>query len=248
MNLINADCLDEMKNIPDKSIDLIFCDLPYGITTCKWDNKIDLNKFWIQIKRIRNDNTPIFFTTTTKYGIDLINSNRKEFRYDLIWIKSCPVGFLNARKMPMRKHEMLYVFYKRLPYYDLSSHKHKFKNSHKIIPAIDKKYKNKGGIYCKNNIKRLGELKAEPLYNPPLPTTLLHIKSTKGKHKTEKPINLMKWILKYYSKEGDTILDPAMGSASMGVAANQMNRKFIGIEKDKTIYDNAVKRLNALHK
>ena len=134
--LLHGDCLEELKNIEDNSIDLIFCDLPYGQTSCKWDCKIDLEKFWIQIMRIKKINTPLFFTTTTKFGVELINTAPKKcpFRYDIVWVKSAPAGFLSAKKMPLRKHEMVYVFYENLPLYDLSSHKHKFiKESKSII-------------------------------------------------------------------------------------------------------------------
>jgi len=132
--LLHGDCLEEMKGLDDNSIDFIFCDLPYGQTSCKWDCKIDLEKFWIEVMRVKKLNTPIFMTTTTKFGVDLINSAPKKcpFRYDLVWVKSAPAGFLSAKKMPMRKHEMVYVFYEKLPFYDLSSHKHKFLNSRMV--------------------------------------------------------------------------------------------------------------------
>ena len=107
MKLLNGDCLKLLNEIDDNSVDLVFCDLPYGQTSCKWDCKIDLEKFWIEVMRIKKLNTPIFFTTTTKFGVDLINSAPKKcfFRYDIVWVKSSPVGFLSAKKMPMRKHE-----------------------------------------------------------------------------------------------------------------------------------------------
>jgi DNA modification methylase len=245
LSLYNGDCLEVMKDISDNYIDLIFCDLPYGQTSCKWDTCIDLDLFWKEIKRIRKKGCPMFFTTTTKFGINLINTNPKEFRYDLVWVKSAPAGFLSAKKMPMRKHEMIYVFYDKLPLYDLSSHSHKFiKDKDKNIEEIDDKYKNKGGLY--SNISRNGLLKNEPHYDPPLPTSILEIKSTRGKHSTEKPTDLMKWILKYYSKEGDVILDPTMGSGSTGVACKEMKRQFIGIEQDKDIYLKAEDRLKKL--
>ena len=271
--LLNGDCLDEMKELEDDSIDLIFCDLPYGQTSCKWDCKIDLHKFWNEIMRIKKTHTPIFMTTTTKFGVDLINTAPKKcpFRYDLVWVKSAPAGFLSAKKMPMRKHEMIYVFYEKLPFYDLSSHTHKFIQSGdkdevgklyrdgvkrvdgmkgKYEPALptsivkeelDEKYKNKGGLYSK--VSRNGLLKAETHYDPPLPTSALEIKSTKGKHSTEKPVALIEWILKYYSKEGGVVLDPTMGSGSTGVACRNMKRNFIGIELDPEIYGVAVNRI-----
>ncbi len=337
--LLNGDCLELMKDITDDSVDLIFCDLPYNQTNCKWDIKIDMDKFWKQIMRIKKLHTPIFFTTTTKFGVDLITSAPKKcyFRYDIVWVKSAPAGFLSAKKMPMRKHEMIYVFYEKLPFYDLSSHKHKFLKEEvnekytyqqdkekdlygtdirketrkgkdigkspiydpplpvsvvKEADDLDEKYKNKGGLYSK--ISRNGLLKNEPHYNPPLPVsvvkqepepepepvvkdlrkdehttaygtaihhhcnqqrngesiydpplpnTMLEIKSTRGKHSTEKPVALMEWVLKYYSKEGDVVLDPTMGSGSTGVACKNMNREFIGIEMDGEIYDTAVERI-----
>ena len=338
--LLHGDCLEHMKDLDDDSIDLIFCDLPYGQTSCKWDCKIDLEKFWIEVMRIKKLNTPIFFTTTTKFGVDLINSAPKKcfFRYDIVWVKSAPVGFLSAKKMPMRKHEMVYVFYEKLPYYDLSSHKHKFLKENtpmgdkpdmygrlwnkegkpyvkekqhsqynpplptSIIKGVDNTYNTEGrkkpltreppNKYdpplptsivkeeiiepnedydkrekkSRNTIKKeenygkgyldkkvnyrkydakLGGKGAEShIYDPPLPTTMLEIKSTKGKHSTEKPVALMEWILKYYSKEGDTVLDPTMGSGSTGVACKNMKRNFIGIEMDDEIYDVAYKRIN----
>jgi DNA modification methylase len=319
--LLHGDCLEHMKSLDDNSVDLIFCDLPYGQTSCKWDIIIPWEPFWNEIMRIKKLNTPIFFTTTTKFGVELINNAPKKchFRYDLVWVKSAPAGFLSAKKMPMRKHEMIYVFYEKLPLYDLSSHKHKF------IKERDAKQKN-GNIYGGEEGKKLVEGKYDPplpvsvvkeetggatmgecygdiernleqykecgkrgknqvlydpplpvsvvkevacygeagsvcykgqhnlengmalnqggqKYDPPLPNTLLEIKSTRGKHSTEKPVALMEWIFKYYSKEGDTILDPTMGSGSTGVACKNMNRNFIGIEKDPEIYEVAVNRI-----
>ena len=284
--LLHGDCLDEMKTIDDNSVDLIFCDLPYGQTSCKWDCCIDLEKFWIEVMRIKKLNTPIFFTTTTKFGVSLINSAPKKcpFRYDLVWVKSAPAGFLSAKKMPMRKHEMVYVFYEKLPFYDLSSHKHKFikedirKDKHKTAYGDNIHYhnnnqKNGESIYdpplpvsvvkpqvsdTKEEDKKVyskiyggREIHPHPnsaegsRYDPPLPNTLLEIKSTRGKHSTEKPVALMEWLLKYYSKEGDVVLDPTMGSGSTGVACKNMNRNFIGIEKDPEIYELAVNKIES---
>ena len=320
MELYNEDCLERLKKIPDKSIDLIFNDLPYGQTSCKWDSLIDIDELWKQYKRIRKDNTPIFFTCTTKFGHSLISSNMKEFRYDLIWVKSAACGFLNAKKMPMKKHEMIYVFYKKLPFYNLESHTHKFikedtttiktdlyssknkkdKRELKREPAgkydpplpvsviketenikYDIKYdsdlygdvlrddrKNKKVYnpplpvsvikepemrpdYNTSNSEIYGNISRpdfkrknnESMYNPPLPNSILEIKSQKGKHSTQKPDALMEWILKYYSKENDMVLDPTMGSGSMGVACLKMNRRFIGIEKDEEIFKVAQERI-----
>ena len=284
--LLHGDCLEEMKGLDDDSVDFIFCDLPYGQTACQWDCPIDLDLFWLEVMRIKKLHTPIFMTTTTKFGVSLINSAPKKchFRYDIVWVKSAPAGFLSAKKMPMRKHEMIYVFYEKLPFYDLSSHTHKFIKEEKILRTDE----GCNGLYGKETGKVMikdkdGKIRnAEPLYDPPLPvsvvkedlygqnkeykekiyddkygkagknqvmydpplpTSMLEVKSTRGKHSTEKPVALMEWLLKYYSKEGDVVLDPTMGSGSTGVACKNMNRNFIGIEKDPQIYEVAVNRV-----
>lgn len=241
--LLHGDCLQELKGIDENSVDFIFCDLPYGQTSCKWDTMIDWEPLWKELMRVKKINTPLFFTTTTKFGVELINNAPKKcpFRYDLVWVKSAPAGFLSAKKMPMRKHEMVYVFYEKLPLYDLSSHKHKFikdgKKSEGDKNIID------GDTY--NTKQRKKPITREPAdkYDPPLPNSLLQIKSTRGKHSTEKPVALIEWLLKYFSKEGDVVLDPTMGSGTTGVASKNMNRNFIGIEKDTEIYEIAVNRI-----
>jgi site-specific DNA-methyltransferase (adenine-specific) len=232
----NGDCLEVMKDLSDNIIDLLFCDLPYGQTDCKWDCKINLDTFWKEINRICKINCPMFFTTTARFGVELINSNPKNFRYDLVWVKSAGAGFLNAKKMPMRKHELIYVFYRKLPYYDLSSHK-------QYEPPLPVSVIHPNCYNGNKETKTLYRNEAG-LYDPPLPNSILEIKSEKGKHATQKPIELIKWLLKYYSKEGDTVLDPTMGSGTTLIACKQMNRKYIGIEKDEKIYKDAVARLN----
>ena len=176
--LLNGDCLEELKNLDDKSIDLIFCDLPYGQTSCKWDIIVAWEPFWKEIMRVKKLHTPLFFTTTTKFGVELINNAPRKcpFRYDLVWVKSAPAGFLSAKKMPMRKHEMVYVFYEKLPFYDLSSHQHKF------IKERDAKQKN-GEVYGGEEGKKLMEGK----YDPPLPVSVVKEEEKqmiKGEHNT----------------------------------------------------------------
>ena len=234
--LLNGDCLVLMKDIEDDSVDLIFCDLPYQCTNCKWDILIDWEPFWKEVMRIKKLNTPIFMTCTTKFGVELINNAPKKcpFRYDIVLCKSTTSGFLLSSKMPLRKHEMVYVFYEKLPFYDLSSHKQKFNKEYND-------YDNKDGAY---GVIKSQKGHPEPLYNPPLPTSIVEIKSTRGKHPTEKPIALIEYLLKYYSKEGDVVLDPTMGAGSAGVACKNMNRNFIGIEKDPEIYEIAFNRIN----
>ena len=268
MKLLNGDCLEKLKELEPKSVDLVFCDLPYGQTSCEWDNKINLTDLWKELKRISKPTTPFFFTCSTKFGYELIKSNEKWFKYDLVWEKSAPCGFLSAKKMPMRKHEMIYVFYNKSPLYAISSHKHKFVKMEKPCEAgVDHLYSNtKGGekfaydpplptsvikyehledsIFGEINlVKYCDRIDRTTVYDPPLPTSVLPFKSEKGKHRTQKPITMMNWILKYYSKENDVVLDPTMGSGSMGVACKEMNRDFIGIELDEEIYKSACERL-----
>ena len=248
--LLNGDCLELMKDLDDNSVDLIFTDLPYGQVSCEWDIKIDFAQMWEQFMRIKKEKTPIFFCCSTKFGAEIIHSAPK--------------------KWPMKKHEMLYVFYEKLPFYDLSSHQHKFKKEVGTIagdnvyskpelyrapagqyqPPLPTSVQKEGGTY-----KHLyGEIKdmdyhhlkskmGNPVYEPPLPNSILEIKSQRGKHSTQKPTDLMKWVLKYYSKEGDVVLDPTMGSGSTGVACKEMNRNFIGMEMNPEIYEVAVSRI-----
>ena len=281
--LYQGDCNELMNEIPDNSVDLIFTDLPYGQVSCEWDKKIDFPKMWEQFMRIKKLNAPIFFCCSTKFGAEIINSAPKKcpFRYDIVWVKSAPAGFLCAKKMPMRKHEMLYVFYEKLPFYDLSSHQHKFLKEEPPQPVSVQTYT---GIYSTlpqtgkgtdahsgqydpplpvsvvkeegmrkdphttaygDNIHfhQQGQKNGESIYDPPLPNSILEIKSQRGKHATQKPTELMKWVLKYYSKEGDVVLDPTMGSGSTGVACIEMERNFIGIEMDPEIFEVAQNRL-----
>ena len=174
LTLYNGNCLEELKKVQDKSVDLIYLDLPYASSfgkcvDCAWDKPIDLEALWKELKRVRKDKTPIFFCCNAKFGYDLIGSNKKEFRYDLIWVKSAPCGFLNARKMPMKKHELIYVFYKNLPFYDLSSHKHKFV---KTKPYVDK-----DNVYG-SVIHPTGQKKS---FDPPLPVSVVSYEGNKTK-------------------------------------------------------------------
>jgi len=230
MELFNSDCLDKLKDLPNESVDLICCDLPYGQTGAKWDCKIDLVELWVQLKRVRKDTTPIFMFGTLKFGLELIASNSKEFKYELVWDKSRCSNFLLAKKRPMSSHEYIFVFYKKQPFYDLSSHI--------VERESDCDSSHDSDLF--GSVKNI--YKGKVHYNPRLPTQILQFIKRRNKvNPTAKPIDLLKWILKYYSKEDDVVLDPTMGSGTMIVACNQMKRKAIGIELNKEMYDNAVK-------
>jgi len=237
MNLIQGDCIEKLKDISDNSVDCFICDLPYGTLNkknCEWDKKIDLEELWKQIKRIaRNDNTPYFFFSDMKLAVELINSNPKWFRYDIVIQKSNKVGYLNSKKMPMREHELLLVFYKKLPTYNIKDY-HEIKSIHRRPQPED------NSIYGKNQRKH------HKFYEPPLPCSIIKMDNNKGKrfHPTEKSQDILSWIIKYYTNEDDTILDPTMGSGSTGVACKSLNRKFIGIELNEEYYNVAKKRIS----
>jgi len=195
---------------------------------CSWDIKIDLEEFWKQIKRIRkNDHTPCLMFCNTKYGYELIKSNEKEFRYDLVWDKCRGVSFLSANKMPMKSHEMVYVFSKASANYYRKDIEGDFpksvaKNPRKTIQGItlpNKLIDNTGKRCVLSIINSDG-------YNA----------RHKGQHPTEKPIDLYKFLIERYSNEGDTILDPTFGSGNSGLASRELKRKYIGIEKDETFF------------
>ena len=238
VTLIKGDCLEKLKGIPDKSVDLIICDLPFGCLAqpqgsgCAWDIKIDLVEFWKEIKRIRKgDHTPTIHFTTTKYGFDLYASNPKEFRYDLVWDKQRGVSFLTANKMPMRSHEMIYVFSKAGANYNR-------------IDLIGENLvgKQKASIY---NHKAKTILASSGLRitkeNDGSRKCVLSVINNKNEnqskgHPTQKPIDLYKFLIERYSNEGDVVLDPTFGSGNSGLAAKELKRKYIGIEKDDKFF------------
>ena len=266
MELINGDCLEVIKDMSDNSVDFLFADLPYSQTSLVWDVLIDLDLFWKQVNRVCKQDAVMAFTCSVKFGNTLINSNPKCFRYDLVWVKSAACGFLNAKKMPMKKHEMVYIFYRKLPKVYTENialhHTHKFlkpqsngytgkcyggeKKSIKTqynppLPNSVIKEEAKGNnIYNKFSYYNNGEKG----YEPPLPNSIMEIKSEKGKHATQKPVPLMEYLIKYFTREGETVLDPTMGSGGTGIACKNLNRKFIGIEKDEEIFKVAVERNN----
>ena len=225
--LFNGDCLEVLKTLADSSIDLVITDLPYGQTACDWDIVIDMTKLWAQLLRVGKDNTAYIFFCTTKFGYSLIESNKKMFRYDLVWEKpNSRCGFLNCKKMPIRKHEMIYVFYAKLPTYNIED------NHVKLNEAILIDKLCETGVYGKT--KRTTGIR----YEPRLPSSVVKCNiNGKKKHPTEKPQGILEWLIKYYSKRGNVVLDPTMGSGSTGVACKTLGRTFIGIEMNKEYYD-----------
>jgi site-specific DNA-methyltransferase (adenine-specific) len=221
---MNGNCLELMKTLPNKSVDLFVCDLPYGCLTpsgskvtktrkggstfssagCAWDIKIDLVAFWVEVKRLcRNDKTPVLMFCNTRFGSDLINSNPDWFRYDLVWDKQIGTNFLCANKQPMNSHEMIYVFSK------------KGANYKRIDTPVE----------CKND-------------NTRCPLSVIHFPRYKSKlHPTCKSVDLYKWLIERYSNEGDNVLDPTAGSFNSGRACVELKRNYIGMELDNDFYE-----------
>jgi len=233
MDLRKGDCFEILPTLDEDSIDMVLVDLPYGQTNCKWDSLIDLDKMWKELKRICKPTTAMVFFCTTKFGVSLINSNPKKFRYDLVWEKSTSVGFLNANKMPLRTHEMMYVFYDKLPTYNPQK-------------TQGKPYKTNGN----KSSTLFGEKPSTATDNPTgdrHPTSVVRESNgNKKHHPTQKPVELCEWLIKSYSNEGDTILDFTMGSGTTGVACKNLNRKFIGIEMNDDYFKICEERLNAI--
>lgn len=241
IKLYNGDCLEVMKVIPDKSIDAIICDLPYGTTQNKSDIILPFDKLWAQYERIIKDNGAIVLFGQGLFFVDLINSNRKLFRYDLVWDKQLISGFLNANRMPLRVHENIAVFYKQLPIYNPQYTEGKPLHS-KGNSYLNKECKNENyGKFEMTDDSRAGSTQKHPKsiisFQKPHPS--------KAQHRTEKSIEMLEWLIKTYTNEGDTVLDNTMGSGTTGVAAVNLNRSFIGIEKDEAYFKIAEQRINA---
>ena len=230
--LLKGDCLERMKEIPDKSIDLILCDLPYGVTDCKWDVIIPPELLWDAYKRIIKDNGAIILFSTQPFTTLLINSAKKIFRYTWYWQKNAPTGFCFAKYQPMRVVEDICVFYKKAPTY----------NPQGLIrldkPKVRKGKRSSGGIY------RDGSLQKDTIYDVTnYPKNLLSFPVERGLHPTQKPVTLLEYLIRTYTNPGETVLDNCMGSGSTGVAAMQIGRNFIGIEKEEKYFLAAQERI-----
>ena len=231
IQLCHGDCLEEMKNIPDKSIDMILCDLPYGTTRNKWDTVIDLDLLWIQYERIIKDNGAIVLFAQVPFNIILGYSNLKLLKYEWIWEKEQGTGHLNAKKMPLKSHENIMVFYKKPPTYNPQ-----------MVGNEVRTVKRSGNKSKTTNYGDFIEIK-ESTYIGRYPKDIIKFNKDKGYHPTQKPVALLEYLIKTYTNEGEIVLDNCMGSGSTGVACKHINRKFIGIELDEKYFEIAKKRI-----
>lgn len=238
MKLYCGDCLDVMKSIEDKSIDMICCDLPYGTLICKWDVVIPFEKLWEQYERIIKDNGVIVLFGSEPFSSLLRCSNLRLYKYDLIWDKKAGLGFLDSKFRPLKSHENISIFSKGGC---SNGSKIQMNYNPQGLVKVDKPNRR-----SKSNL-----LNSEPKENKNLnteftnfPKSILTYSRETGIHPTQKPIKLLEYLIKTYSNEGDLILDNCMGSGSTGVACYNTNRHFIGIEKDETYFKLAKERID----
>lgn len=240
IELYNGDCLEVMKNIPDKSVDMILCDLPYGTTACKWDNIIPFEPLWEQYKRIIKDNGAIVLFGSEPFSSKLRLSNLKMYKYDWVWDKKIPSGMSYARFQPMRQTENISVFCKSKTIYNPQLTKRE-----KPIEKGGNKYSPTAPIEACKQGKPFNKI-----YEYKQPINLLRYDKVRRNslHRTQKPVALLEYLIKTYTNEGETVLDNCMGSGSTGVACINTNRKFIGIELDNNYFNIAKERINIKYK
>ena len=233
--LFQGDCLDIMPLIPDKSIQLILADLPYGTTACKWDSIIDLDLLWKQYKRIIKDNGAIVLTASQPFTTKLISSNYEMFKYEWIWEKDGGSNFATVKYMPMKEHENIVVFGKGKLLYNEQREERIGSRKGKITKTIDSGRKDSVYGTQEGGFEMIvPELRC--------PRSIQRFTRERGEHPTQKPLDLMKYLINIYSNENDMVLDNTMGSGTTCLASKELNRKFIGIEKEPKYYEIACRR------
>jgi len=241
--LLQGDCLELMKDVPDKSIDMILCDLPYGTTECKWDMLIDLKLLWKEYERIIKDTGMIILFSGEPFTTTLINSNLKLFKYDWIWVKNNSTGFLNAKVRPMKKHENIIVFSKS-PITSTSNNT--TYNAQGLLETNKTKTNFSTESTGERKSRKTGTTYTQKFTN--YPNSILNFNYDKQKlHPTQKPVALFEYLIKTYTNEGELVLDNCMGSGTTGVACVNLNRDFIGMELDEKYFEIAKERINKLN-
>jgi site-specific DNA-methyltransferase (adenine-specific) len=237
--LYNEDCLLGMRRIPDGSVDMILCDLPYGTTACKWDAVIPFEPLWEQYRRITKKNAAIVLTASQPFTSKLVSSNLPWFRYEWVWEKTQAVGHLNAYKMPLRAHENILVFGMGRLQYNPQLQEKPRKNIRPITPRTR-------GTDCYGEHGLTSERKI-PL-DKMLPTSAIRFPNEQRTvHPTQKPVSLFEYLIRTYTNEGETVLDNCMGSGTTAIACLNTGRNYIGFEKDPGYFETAQKRI-AAHK
>lgn len=227
--IYQRDCIEGMRLLPDKSIDMILCDLPYGTTACKWDSVIPFEPLWEQYERVIKGNGAIVLTASQPFTTALANSNLRLFRYAWVWEKEQGVNFLMAKKQPLKVHEDILVFYKKQPTYNPQMTKGK--------PYISGKG-DSGDVT--GRVKKIQTKNEGTRY----PRSVIRFNREVGLHPTQKPVALFEYLIRTYTNEGEIVLDNCMGSGTTAVAAVRTNRKFIGFELEREYVEIANKRLD----
>jgi len=236
--VFNEDCIEGMKDIPDKSIDMILTDLPYEMVKADWDRIIPFDELWEQYERIIKDNGAIVLTASGSFSYKLINSNEKLFRYKWIWVKNTASNFLNAKNKPMSAHEDVLVFSKGAT---ANGSKNKMIYNPQGLRKINKKGKNEGQVGVHGLRSKKTETYVQEYEN--YPKDVLRFPSVrKGINPTQKPVKLLEYLIKTYTEKGDIVLDSCMGSFSTAVAAYNTGRNFIGYEKDEKMFKQGYER------
>ena len=247
IELHHGDCLDIMPLIPDKSIDMILCDLPYGTTACKWDSVIPFEPLWKQYERIIKDNGAIVLNGSQPFTSALIISNIKNFKYCWVWEKTMATGGIHAKNKPLKTHEDICVFSK-----GTTVHEGQSKNRMAYLPQMEvgkpyKKLRKSGSLKSLSQIApRKSHINFEKINKGErYPKSIIKISNPNNNslHPTQKPVALMEYLIKTYTNEGQTVLDNCMGSGTTGVACKMLGRKFIGIEKDEKYFQIAKNRI-----
>lgn len=236
--IYNMDCLEGMKAIPTGSVDMILCDLPYGTTQCEWDKIIPFPELWKEYERVIKDTGAIILTAKQPFTTELIQSNRKLYRYNLVWIKNIGTRYMDANIMPLQQHEDICVFYKKKPTYN---------------PQMESGYERK-----RSRASSKRQCKAAEVYNKAIctkdydsteryPISVMYFPSDKHKeaiHPTQKPVALFEYLIRTYTNKGDTVLDNCIGSGTTAVACIRTGRHYIGFEKKKEYYEAAEQRVS----
>jgi site-specific DNA-methyltransferase (adenine-specific) len=232
--VFNEDCLTGMQHIPDKSVDMILCDLPYGTTACKWDVIIPFEPLWKQYERVIKDNGAIVLTASQPFTSALVMSNPKMFKYEWIWDKRVGSNFANAKYMPLKFHENIIIFYKKTPVY----HSELIKTDKKSSPNKGKVFNS--SLNCASSFKR--HIYSETGYRQA--NSIITFNSQVGEcnninriHPTQKPVALFEYLIKTYTNEGETVLDNCMGSGTTAIACINTGRNYIGFEKEEKYFN-----------
>jgi len=251
--ILLGDCLELMKDIPNGSIDMILCDLPYGTTACKWDVIIPFEPLWEQYERIIKDDGAIVLTASQPFTSALVMSNIKLFKYELIWYKSMPSGLSTANKRPMKYHENICVFYKKQPIYNkiYAERNH----SSRINNFVNKNYINSENAQQTNRTTNVKVVQMKRYYekdkvNPKSVLEIPSVANRKGAklHPTQKPVFLFEYLINTFTNDGETVLDNCAGSGTTAIACLKTNRQFIVMEKEQKYYDIILKRVGDFNK